>query len=67
MSFPIGKALVSEVPNILNYKSTSSLLVRSVVPFKGDDFALLLQKVNIVLPTPRTLCLSWLSLMIKHH
>jgi len=38
--------------------------VRSFVLFTGDDFAVLLQKVKIVLPTPRTLCLAWLSLMI---
>lgn len=54
-------------PNVLNYKSTGSLLESLLLPFTGDYFALLLQKVNITLPTPQTHCLPWLSLIIRNH
>lgn len=54
-------------PNVINYKSTNSALVSLLVPFTRDYFALLLQKVNVVLPAPQTHCLPWLSLIINRH
>lgn len=51
----MGRAVLAEVSHNLDYKSASSPLPRSLALFTGDGFDLLLQDVNAVLPTPRTL------------
>lgn len=60
----MGRAVLAEVSHNLDYKSASSPLPRSLALFTGDGFDLLLQDVNAVLPTPRTLLLS---VVTKHH